>query len=146
SPHTRPARRPDRSTHMPVGIVHRDAATAVFFDGTARGDLLIGRCGRCGGFSAPQERTCAHCGSPGPSLTPAAGTGTVISWSVVHGRSRDGEPGPRTVVAIVELDEGPWLQAQVTGMEPEDVSAGSRVRAAFERPEDGEAVPVFVPL
>ncbi|MEV1176199.1 OB-fold domain-containing protein [Nonomuraea sp. NPDC049784] len=125
---------------MPVGIVHRDAATAEFFDGTARGELLIRRCDQCGAFAAPQARTCPGCASPEPSWTPAAGTGLVVSWSVVHTKG-----APPIVVAIVELDEGPWLQAQITGAAPEDVYGGMPVRVAFERPEGGEAIPVFRP-
>ncbi|GAA0382752.1 Zn-ribbon domain-containing OB-fold protein [Microbispora corallina] len=130
---------------MPVGIVHRDAAAAAFFDGAARGELLVRRCASCGGFSAPQARACAHCGTPEQEWAPSAGAGTVITWAVVHGRPADGEAAPRTVVAVVELDEGPWLQAQLTGVAPEEVSAGLRVRAGFEHPEGGEAVPVFHP-
>ncbi|MEV5409885.1 Zn-ribbon domain-containing OB-fold protein [Thermopolyspora sp. NPDC052614] len=125
---------------MPVGIVRRDAATAEFFDGTARGELLIRRCEECGGTSAPQTRTCPHCASPALSWTPATGTGTVESWSVVHTKGL-----PPFTVAIVELDEGPWLQAQITGVEPGQVRAGMRVRVAYERPDEGESVPVFRP-
>ncbi|MEU7827615.1 OB-fold domain-containing protein [Nonomuraea sp. NPDC049129] len=125
---------------MPVGIVHRDAATAEFFDGTARGELLIRHCDQCGGFSAPQARTCPRCGSPELSWTAASGTGSVVSWSVLHTKG-----APPTVVAIVELEEEPWLQLQITGAAPEEVYAGLPVRVAFEHPEGGEAVPVFRP-
>ncbi|MDX3103776.1 Zn-ribbon domain-containing OB-fold protein [Nonomuraea angiospora] len=125
---------------MPVGIVHRDAATAEFFDGTARGELLIRRCRACGAHSAPQARTCPRCASPELSWTAAAGTGLVVSWSVVHVKG-----GPPFVVGIVELDEEPWVQAQIVEVAPEDVYGGMRVRVAFERPEGGESVPVFHP-
>ncbi|MFG1688692.1 Zn-ribbon domain-containing OB-fold protein [Nonomuraea sp. NPDC049269] len=125
---------------MPVGTVHRDAATAEFFDGTARGELLIRRCEECRGPAAPQARTCPHCGSPALSWAPAAGTGQVVSWSVVHAKG-----APPTVVAIVELDEEPWIQVQINGVAPEEVHGGMRVRVAFERPEGGEAIPVFRP-
>ncbi|MEV0383168.1 OB-fold domain-containing protein [Nonomuraea sp. NPDC050643] len=126
---------------MPVGIVHRDAATAEFFDGTERGELLIRRCDACGRHAAPQTRTCPDCCAPDPSWTPAAGTGRVESWSVVHAKG-----APLVVVAIVELDEGPWVQARLTEIAPEDVRGGLPVRVAFERPEGGEAVPVFRPV
>ncbi|MET7327477.1 OB-fold domain-containing protein [Nonomuraea sp. NPDC005650] len=125
---------------MPVGIVHRDAATAEFFDGTARGELLIRRCAACGAHSAPQARTCPQCASPELSWTAAAGTGLVVSWSVVHGKG-----APPFVVGIVELDEEPWIQAQIVEIAPEHVYGGLRVRVAFEHPEGGEAIPVFRP-
>jgi uncharacterized OB-fold protein len=64
----------------------------------------------------------------------------VVSWSVVHTRG-----APPIVVGIVELDEEPWIQAQITETAPEDVHGGMRVRVAFEHPEGGEAIPVFRP-
>ena len=43
---------------------------------------------------------------------------------------------------MVELDEGPWLNAQLT-VDPDEVSASSVGQVRFETPEGGEAVPVF---
>jgi len=128
---------------MTIGIVQRDAATAEFFDAAARGELLIRRCVGCGHHNAPQSSTCAACHSDDLTWTAATGTGAIASWSVMHGRPRDGGPAPRTVVAIVELDEGPWLHAQLVGADPDTVSTGQPVTVEFERPEGGEAVPVF---
>jgi uncharacterized OB-fold protein len=131
---------------MPVGAVQRDAATAEFFAGTERGELLLRHCAACGQFSRPQARSCGQCRSADLSWAPAAGLGTVVSWSVVHGRAVDGEAPPPTMVAIVELDEGPWLHAQLVDVGPGPVSGGQRVTARFERAEGGEAVPVFGPV
>ncbi|MCW2884079.1 MAG: uncharacterized protein QOE54_4596 [Streptosporangiaceae bacterium] len=130
---------------MPVGTVKRDGATAAFFNATARGELLIRRCEACGGFDAPQATACAHCGSAELAWAVARGTGTVASWTVVHGRAQGDAPAPRTVLAIVELDEGPWLQVHLADVPPEAVTAGLKVVVGFERPEGGEAVPVFRP-
>jgi len=126
---------------MAVGSVYRDAATAEFFDGTAAGQLLIRRCEDSGDLLAPQSRTCDACGSDRLAWTPASGSGSVVSWSVVHGRD-----GDRTVVAIVELDEGPWLHTQLIDVDPDTLAGGQRVRVGFEKPDpDAEAVPVFRP-
>jgi uncharacterized protein len=130
---------------VPVGAVQRDASTAEFFAGTGRGELLLRRCAACGQFSRPQARSCGQCRSADLSWAPAAGQGTVVSWSVVHGRAAGGGPPARTVVAIVELDEGPWLHAQLVDISPATVSGGQRVTVRFERAEDGEAIPVFCP-
>lgn len=121
---------------MPVGIVRRDAATTEFFDGTARGELLIRSCA-CGAFAAPQARTCPACGCELTAWAAAAGTGTVETWSIVHNRNL-----PPVTVAIVRLDEGPWMQTQLVGDLPDDLR-DLRVRVAFEQPQGGEAVPVF---
>lgn len=128
---------------MTVGAVQRDAATAEFLAGTARGELLLRHCAACGAVSRPQAQSCEQCQSADLTWARACGQGTVVSWSVVHGRAADGGPPPRTVVAIVELDEGPWLHAQLADADP--VSGGLRVTACFERAEGGEAIPVFRP-
>jgi uncharacterized OB-fold protein len=130
---------------MSVGAVKRDAATAEFFDATGRGELLIRECRACSRFDVPQATACAHCGSADLTWAVARGTGTVASWTVVYGRALGDGPAPRTVIAIVELDEGPWLQVHLADVPPEAVTAGLKVVVGFERPEGGEAVPVFRP-
>jgi uncharacterized OB-fold protein len=175
---------------VPVAAIKRDAATADFFAGTERGELMLRRCDSCGALSRPQARSCGRCQSAGLSWFPAQGLGTVVSWAVVHARpaspdpaspdpaspdpaspdpaspdpastdpasthpnSTDPaspdpastEPPPPVVVAIVELAEGPWLHAQLTGVDPAAVRGGQPVTVAFERPEGGEAIPVFRP-
>jgi len=131
---------------MPVLTIRRDETTAEFFAATSRGELPIRRCHDCGHDNPPQDGACGACHSSALDWTPAAGHGTVVSWSVIHGRARDNEPAPRTVVAIVELAEGPWLHAQLIDVDPGEVSAGLPVTVAFERPEGGEAIPVFRPV
>ena len=47
---------------MTVGPLERDADTAPFLDGTARGELLLRRC-PTGHWSEPSASTCTACGS-----------------------------------------------------------------------------------
>ncbi|HEY2552502.1 MAG TPA: OB-fold domain-containing protein [Streptosporangiaceae bacterium] len=134
----RPAARP--------GTVRRDPATAEFFAGTSRGELLLRRCGGCAAVSRPQARSCPRCQSADLSWVAAAGTGTIVSWSVVHARPSGGTEPPPAVVAIVGLSEGPWLHALLAVADPAVLTGGEPVTVSFERPagsEDAEAVPVF---
>jgi len=125
---------------MPSFPVRRDAETADFFDGTARGEFLLVRDTQTGALLAPQFDTSAD---PGRYVrVPAAGTGTVVSWAVVHERTADGADGRRPV-AIVELDEGPWWWTSIAGVDPGEDLLGRRVRVAFEQVGDGEAIPYF---
>jgi len=126
-----------------TGKVRRDAATAAFFDGTARGEFLLRRCEDCGAHGEPNLRQCAACGSVRLDRVPAAGGGTVISWSVVHGRPGPDGAVPRTVVAIAELDEGPHWWAEITGTDGTGLAAGQRVSIGFVPVDDHETVPVF---
>ena len=123
--------------------VQRDEATAAFFDGTARGEFLLVTDIRTGEVLAPQFDTAAD---PERYVrVPAAGTGTVVSWSVVHQREADGSAS-RITVGIVELDEGPWWWTSITGVDPGDDLLGRRVQVAFEKAGDGEAIPYFTAI
>jgi uncharacterized OB-fold protein len=67
-----------------------------------------------------------------------------VSWTVVWGRpSGDAEP-ERTILAIGELDEGPWWWSQLVGADPAKLAVDQRLRIEFRRADgEHEAVPVF---
>ncbi|MGW4399528.1 Zn-ribbon domain-containing OB-fold protein [Amycolatopsis nivea] len=127
-----------------INPVARDEESAAFFDGTAAGEFRLLRRRSTGEYLDP--RTVAD---PDDDLewTAAAGTGTVVSWSVVHKRARDGGEPERVVVGIVELTEGPWWWCRLDA-DPDADLWQLPVRAVFvpSGPEpDHEKVPVFAP-
>lgn len=126
-----------------LGIpVRRDAATAAFLDGTAREQFLLVRDTQTGALLAPQFDATIDPGRY--QHVPAAGTGTVVSWSVVHRRQADGTTS-RHPVGIVELDEGPWWWTALDGVDPDADLLGLRVRVAFAEAGD-ETVPYFTAI
>lgn len=127
-----------------VGVtpVQRDAATAEFFDAAARGVFLIRRCGQCEAATEPPAKSCPVCGSVDLRYEEASGGASVVSWSVVPGRSEDGAAN-RTVLVIAELDEGPWWWSQLVDADPETMHEGQRLRIAFARSGEHESVPIF---
>ncbi|MCI2424214.1 OB-fold domain-containing protein [Saccharopolyspora sp. K220] len=126
------------SRDVPVISVSRNEASAEFFDGTARGELLVRRCPQCSLVIAPNVPQCPDCASIDLTWEPAGGTATLVTWTVVPG------PDDTAVVAgIVELTEGPWLHARILGVAPEDLAEGLALSVGFQRYGDGEAVPVF---
>ncbi len=133
-------------TTNPLSPVVRDEASAEFFDGTARGVLLLRRCLACAHVRGPEIPMCTDCLSEAFEWTSAAGTGQVESWVVVHARpSLDGTtPEPR-IIATVELAEGPWMTSALMDVDTGQVSGAMPVVVAFETPEGSEAIPVFRP-
>lgn len=131
---------------MPIFPIQRDARSADFLDGTRRGEFLLVRDTATGALLEPQFDV-----SVDPqryTRVPAAGTGTVVSWSVVHQRGSDGA-NHRLPVGIVELDEGPWWWTSFPGADPDADLLGARVRVAFQTLGDGdaaEAIPYFEPF
>jgi len=128
---------------MTVGPVTRDAATAEFFDATAAGKFLLRRCA-AGHFSEPPAAQCTTCASTELRWEAARGGATLVSWAVAWSRpAAGGEPQP-TVLAIAELDEGPWWWSQLVDADPANLAAGRRLRIEFRRADkEHEAVPVF---
>ena len=128
---------------MDAGVT-RDEASAPFFDAAAEGRLLIRRCGACGHWIAPYLRMgatierCPACASDAVEWTPAAGTATLVTWTVIHERTDDSTH----TVGVVELAEGPWFTARVDA-DPALLAAGAAMAVGFDRPGGGEPVPVL---
>jgi uncharacterized OB-fold protein len=126
-------------------VVARDDNTAAFFDGTAGGQFLLRRCEPDGHLSRPQAPQCSTCGTTNLVWSPASGGARLVSWAVIPARrsALEGTPGPPTVVAIAELDEGLWWWSQIVDADPDALAEGQRLRIRFETPDGAEAVPVF---
>lgn len=128
---------------MPKFAVKPDVATAVFLEGAGRGEFLIVEDAVTGARHEPQFDVSADPGRY--RYVPAAGTGTVVSWAIVHERTADGGV-ERRPVGIVALDEGPWWWTELVGADPDADLSGLRVEVAFQSFEDGTALPFFRPV
>ena len=95
----------DPKTAFPVPVPDRD--TQPFWDGCARGELLIQRCGACGRFLWQPRPVCSNCQTPGPEWTKVSGDGVVASWTVMRPPTLPAyaEMVP-FVILLVELEEG----------------------------------------
>ncbi|MFF0815817.1 Zn-ribbon domain-containing OB-fold protein [Rhodococcus sp. NPDC003318] len=96
--------------------------------------FMLRSCGPCTTLSGPDAWVCPTCGGPLDSV-PSTGRGTVLSWAQLDpatAAAPHAQPGldPLTI-AIVELDEGPWIYATIEGDEPGP--ARGRARVAFLR-------------
>ncbi|OAK56367.1 Zn-ribbon domain-containing OB-fold protein [Rhodococcoides kyotonense] len=127
---------------IPLTAVRRDAQTADFFDGTARGQFLLREKISTGELFTPQT---AVTDESDYRWVPASGRGRVISWTTVYGRNAEREVVPQHVLAVVELDEGPWWWTRLVA--DSDVTTGASVHAEFHKSgaaNEHEFVPVFV--
>ncbi len=124
--------------------LRRDAATAAFLDGTARGEFLLLRDTLTGELLDPRADTAFE--RERFEHVPASGRGTVVSWSVPHTRLPDGST-VQTVVGIVELEEGPWWWTEIRGFSPHESLERAAVVVRFEPSgtgENDEVVPYFI--
>jgi uncharacterized OB-fold protein len=118
------------------------ADTAFFWDGTARGELRIQRCGGCGALRHPPGPMCPACGADKPEYVLAAGTGEVYSYVVHHHPPVPGHQAP-FVVALVQLTEGVRMVGELLGADPEQVRIGMPVRAEFAKVDGDLTLPAW---
>ncbi len=115
-----------------------------FFEGARQHRLLIQRCTACGTLRHPPRPSCATCRSFDWEPFEASGRGTVFSYTVNHYPQVPAFDYP-LVVALVELEEGTRLIANVSGITPETVAIGMAVEVGFEDFDDDLSLPVFHP-
>jgi uncharacterized OB-fold protein len=117
--------------------VVRDDESAEFFDGAARGELMVKRCDTCGQWLRPDAIACSRCRGNALRWAVASGRGTLVTWTVAHGAER--EP---PVAGLVELEEGPWLHGRLVDVDKAGLSVGDPFLVDFEDAGE-ERIPVF---
>ncbi len=131
-------------TSLPTIV--RDEASAPFFDAAASGTLAVRRCANghylppTQGFSGPAIR-CQVCQSPDITWEPASGSATLVSWVIPYARTGEAT----NVAGIVELAEGPWMNALIDVAPDAQLHAGQALTVCFLPTEGGETVPAFRP-
>jgi uncharacterized OB-fold protein len=117
---------------------------AFFFDGARQGKLLIQRCGSCGTLRHPSRPACADCRSFAWDTVEAAGRGSVYSYVVVHHPQVPAFDYPLPI-AVVELEEGTRLVANLVDVAPDAVTIGMPVEVTFVAVDDELTLPMFRP-
>ena len=72
----------------------------------------------------------------------STGVGTVYSYVVMHHPPIPGYPYPQPV-ALIDLEEGTRIVANVVDCEIDDIHIGQSVQGFVEEVEDGLKLPVF---
>jgi uncharacterized OB-fold protein len=99
-----------------------------FFEEARAGRLTGIRCGGCGELAIPPKEFCATCQKRDWRPVPLAGSGTIVSHTVIRvaPRGRGGEV-PYAVV-VVRLDEGVSLLGRAVDIPFEALKSGLPVR------------------
>lgn len=135
----KPATQDGGFSHPRPAITHDNAH---FWEGIARRELLIQKCGVCGELRHPPGPACPHCHSFEWEAVKASGRGTLHSFVNVH------QPRIPTLeyplpVLLVELEDGVRLIANAKGLKAEDLEIGMALELDFHEIEPGYVLPVF---
>jgi uncharacterized OB-fold protein len=113
--------------------------TKPFWDAAAQGRLLLKKCLACDQLHYYPRTICPFCGSDRTDWQPAAGTGSIYSWSVMR---RAETP---YCIAYVTLDEGVTMMTNIVGCDLDGIRIGQKVRVSFTPTDGGPPVPTFTP-
>jgi len=120
--------------------------TQPFWDGCARGELLLQRCGGCGALRHPPSPICPICLSAKHEWVAASGRGTVYTFVVVREtRARGWDKMVPYVVAVIALEEGPRMLSNLVNVAPEAVKIEMPVEVTFAELDGTTKLPLFQP-
>ena len=89
------------------------------------------KCSGCGELSAQPRLVCAKCGGLDLEAVELKGGGTIQTFTVNYVAAEGRESEAPYIVVIVELDEGPWVMGNITGLKPQEATMdimGRKVR------------------
>ena len=89
---------------------------------------LVGEiCGHCDAKVFPPRDICPSCGEEAKTLYTFSGKGEVYSYTTVFDAPAGFEESAPYTVAMIKLDEGPLVTAQLTDLENKQVEIGMPV-------------------
>ena len=99
-----------------------------------RYNLIGTRCKNCGEKFFPPRKLCPKCRRAGEiEKFKFSGNGEIYSYTIIHTAPEGFEFQRPYVMAIIKLDEGPWVTSQIVDCKPEDVEIGKKVRMVFRK-------------
>jgi hypothetical protein len=100
---------------------------------------LVGEeCPHCSAKIFPPRDVCPECGGEAKEPYRFSGRGSVYSYTVMHSAPSGFEESLPYTIALVKLDEGPTVTAQLTDLGEKEVAIGMPVEMVTRRiKEDG---------
>lgn len=93
---------------------------------------LVGvRCTACGEKHFPPRLICLGCGSDAPEPFRFAGSGAVVSYTIIQTAPSGFEGAVPYCIALIKLDEGPTISAELIDFG--NAAIGKRVKLAFRK-------------
>jgi uncharacterized OB-fold protein len=133
---------------VPPPLPTPDDTSRFFWEGAARGELLIQRCADCSRFVHPPRPVCPACHSTDLAPEPVSGRATLYTWTIAeqafHPYFADKLP---YVYATVELAEqaGLRLITNVVDCPHDELRAGMALEVTFSPLTESVTLPKFRP-
>ena len=120
--------------------------TAPYWEAANRGELQIQRCNPCSRHYFYPRTACPRCGSTDVRWVTVSGRGRLHTYLINHRPAPGFEDAAPYAIAVVELEEGPRMMANIVGVSntPEELELDMSLEVRFE-PRGEQMVPVFTP-
>ena len=93
--------------------------------------LLGLKCQECGTITVPPKMVCRKCASPDMEIIELTGKGKIQTFTTCNVAPEGREDEVPYIIVLVELNEGPWIMGNLTGIDPTTATVeliGKRVR------------------
>jgi uncharacterized OB-fold protein len=125
-----------------------DGSVARFWRAIPQRYNLIGnQCGSCGEIFFPPRESCPFCRRKSMGNMKEKklnGKGEIETYTIIHVAPEDFEEQVPYPIAIVKLDEGPKVTAQIVDCPLQQVSIGMRVEQTFRKiQQDGSTGAIY---
>lgn len=110
-----------------------------------RYQLMGEECPSCTTKIFPPRDVCLECGAPAKELFELTGLGEIYSYSTVYDAPAGFEFQAPYLIAMVKLDEGPLVTAQLADIDVDEVEIGQKVEMVTRklRSDGDEGVIVY---
>lgn len=117
-----------------------------FWEGAARGELVVEHCADCDRHVFPPRGYCPGCGRRDLADVTVTGSGVIYSFTVNWNRWQQGMDVP-FAIALVEFPQAPGfrLLGRMRDVGIDDIRIGETVSVGFDEGPGGTRVPCFGP-
>jgi len=128
-------------------LTFKDYANAL-----TRGKLLGLKCKNCSKVTVPPKMTCQECGGTDLDIVELSKRGKIATFTVVNVAPEGRQNEAPYIIALVELDEGPWIMGNLIDIDStkatmdlidKKVTVGFRVFPGDKYSPGDQARPVF---
>lgn len=132
---------------MEYKLIFKDYANAL-----TKGKLLGLKCKDCGKITVPPKMTCQECGETNLDIVELSKRGKIVTFTVVNVAPEGRQNEVPYIIALVELDEGPWIMGNLIDIDStkatmdlidKKVTVGFRVFPGDKYSPGDQARPVF---
>ena len=112
-----------------------------------RYNLIANQCGVCNRVYFPPRESCPYCRRKSMDKMKTiklSGKGEIVTYTIIHDAPEQFEGQAPYPIAIIKLDEGPSLTAQIVDCDNKDVKIGMKVQSTFRKiQEDGSVGAIY---